>query len=48
MRDSRRLDLVWLGGEVAVFDELREGASAERQPIPEYVKRILRQITSRK
>ena len=45
MQDSRRLDLVWLGEEVAVHDELRERASAEREPIPEYVKRILRLIT---
>jgi hypothetical protein len=48
MQDARRLDLVWLGDEVAVHDQLREWASAERQPIPEYVKRVLRQITSRK
>jgi 5-methylcytosine-specific restriction endonuclease McrA len=48
MQDSRRLDLVWLGDEVAVHDELRERASAERQPIPEYVKRVLRQMTSRR
>lgn len=48
MQDSRRLDLVWLGDEVAVYDELQEQASAGHQPIPEYVKRVLRQITSRK
>ena len=45
MKDSRRLDLMWLGDEVVVHDELRERARAERQLIPEYVKRILRQIT---
>jgi hypothetical protein len=48
MQDSRRLDLVWLGEEVAVYDELQEQASAGHQPIPEYVKRVLREITSRK
>ena len=48
MQDSRRLDLVWMGDEVAVYDELQEQASAGRQPIPEYVKKVLRQITSRK
>ena len=48
MQDSRRLDLVWLGDEVVVHDELREQASSKRQTIPEYVKRILRQITLRK
>lgn len=48
MQDSRRLDLVWLGSEVAVHDELRERAKAERQAIPDYVKRVLKQMTSRK
>jgi hypothetical protein len=43
MRDSRRLDLVWLGDEVVVHDELRDQANSEGRPIPEYVKRILRQ-----
>jgi hypothetical protein len=48
MQDSRRLDLVWLGKEVAVPDELRQRAKIENQPVPEYVKRVLKRITSRK
>jgi len=48
MQDSRRLDLVWLGDEVGVHDELRRRANTERQSTPEYVKSILRNITLRK
>lgn len=46
MQDSRRLDLVWLGDEVRVHDALRGRASAERQAVPEYVKRVLKKITT--
>ncbi|MGO8787424.1 MAG: HNH endonuclease [Terriglobia bacterium] len=48
MQDSRRLDLVWMGEEVEVHDELRSRAKIEKQPTPEYVKKILAQITSKK
>jgi hypothetical protein len=47
MQDTRRADLVWMGDEVAVHDKLRQRANQAREAIPEYVKRLLRQITSK-
>lgn len=47
MQDARRLDLVWLGTETKVYDQLRGGADAAKEPMPAYVKRILRQAISK-
>jgi len=48
MQDARRIDLVWVGEEVKVHDELQERANVVREAVPEYVKRVLRQIISKK
>ncbi|MBI4442516.1 MAG: HNH endonuclease [Acidobacteria bacterium] len=48
MQDARRLDLVWLGNETKVYDKLRGGADAAKEDMPAYVKRILRQIISKR
>jgi hypothetical protein len=44
MQDARRVDLVWLGDEIKIHDELRDQAKAAHEVMPEYVKRVLRQI----
>jgi hypothetical protein len=44
MQDARRVDLVWLGDETRIYDELRDQARAAREVMPEYVKSVLRQI----
>lgn len=48
MQDARRIDLVWLGDEIRVHDELRDKAKAAHEAMPEYVKRILRQALAGK
>ena len=42
MRDIRRLDLLWSGGEVADYEVLIEEAAKEQEEAPEYVKNVLR------
>lgn len=42
MKDARRLDLIWLGGEVSEYDKSRNRAGASGETMPDYVKRILR------
>lgn len=42
MRDWRRLDLVWSDDEVPDFDRLRKRAEAREEPMPKYVKDVLR------
>ena len=46
LQDARRLDIVWLGKETEVYDELRGRARTAKKAVPEYVKRILRQLIS--
>jgi hypothetical protein len=43
---ARRLDLVWTGRETEVFDELQSRAKAAGEPMPEHVKRLLRQAST--
>ena len=45
MQDARRLDLTWIGDETKVYDTLHKTASLAKEPMPEHVKKILRQIT---
>lgn len=47
MQDARRLDLVWLGTETHVYDELRDSADAAKEPMPAHVKRILQRVISK-
>jgi hypothetical protein len=43
MRPVRRLDLVWTEQEVADFDRLSKAARKRGQPLPEFIKAILRE-----
>jgi hypothetical protein len=45
--EARRLDLMWTGRETEVFDDLQYNANASEEPMPEYVKRVLRQAISK-
>lgn len=40
--EARRLDLMWTGKDTEVFDQLRGQAQGEKEPMPEYVKKVLR------
>jgi len=40
---SRRLELVWSGAEVAAFERLREEAEHSQTDMPDYVKAVLKQ-----
>ncbi|HLB12215.1 MAG TPA: HNH endonuclease [Dehalococcoidia bacterium] len=42
LRAVRRLDLVWAEHEVAVYERLKDRAQYAHQPMPEYVKRVLK------
>jgi hypothetical protein len=42
--EARRLDLMWTGRETEVFDNLEGRAKAAGEPMPEYVKRVLRRL----
>lgn len=44
MQDSRRVELVWLGEETKVHDQLQSEARAAHEEIPGYVKRVLRKL----
>ncbi len=41
MEDARRLDLLWQGKEVKIFDDLRDKANTEGVKLPDFVKRAL-------
>lgn len=41
MRPVRRLDVMWTGAEVKVYDRLKEKAGKHRQEMPAYVKKII-------
>lgn len=44
---QRRLDLLWLGGDVAAYEKAREAAFAAGVPLPEFVKATLRMKVER-
>jgi hypothetical protein len=48
MRQMRRLDIVWEGKEVADFQAMASAAEESEEPMPEFVKRVLRQAFGRK
>lgn len=43
MQDIRRLDIVWTGGEVVDHDQILKLAESAGEPLPEHVKRVLRE-----
>lgn len=43
---QRRLDIVWQGEDIGVYERLKQQAEAYRLSLPEYVKTILDQYTS--
>ena len=47
MRQMRRLDLVWEGKKVSDFNAIADAAKEAKEPIPEFVKRVLRQAFGR-
>lgn len=44
MKQVRRLDIMWSGAEVEVYDKLRNKAKNNNQEMPAYVKEILRKL----
>jgi hypothetical protein len=42
MKDIRRLDVVWTGAEVKVYETLKKRAARTQEDMPDYVKRALR------
>jgi hypothetical protein len=48
MHDTRRLDLVWSGEDTRTYDALKSKADASREPIPEYVKKALSRLVSKR
>ena len=42
MRQLRRLDIAWTGGEIAEYDRLTEAADNDGQELPEFVKAVIR------
>lgn len=48
MRQMRRLDVVWEGKEIADFQAVAKAAEESQEPMPEFVKRVLRQAFRRK
>lgn len=47
MRPMRRLDVVWEGKEVADLEAVAEAAKETEEPMPEFVKRVLRKAFGR-
>jgi hypothetical protein len=43
MRPIRRLELVWMMQEIVDFERLSKAAQKQRQPLPEFIKAILRE-----
>ncbi|MFA4838010.1 MAG: HNH endonuclease signature motif containing protein [Candidatus Neomarinimicrobiota bacterium] len=41
MRSARRLDIMWTGAEVEVYDKLKKKTEALQQEMPAYVKKII-------
>ena len=44
MRQIRRIDLVWQGGEVAQYDRLKADDAKSGLEIPQFVKAILAKV----
>jgi tRNA(Ile2) C34 agmatinyltransferase TiaS len=47
MRQVRRIDLLWEGDEVAVYEALKQRAMSLDKEIPEFVKEIIEREISR-
>jgi hypothetical protein len=47
MRQMRRLDIVWEGKEVADFEAIADAVEGKEEPMPEFVKRVLRRAFGR-
>jgi hypothetical protein len=43
----RRLDIVWEGKEVGDFDAIADAAGEKDQPLPDFVKQVLRRARRR-
>lgn len=41
MRPARRLDIMWMGAEVAVYDRLKKKTEELQQDMPAYVKKVI-------
>ncbi len=41
MRPARRLDIMWTGAEVEVYDRLKKKTEKLQQEMPAYVKKII-------
>ncbi len=44
MRDVRRLDVEWSGGEVIIYDRVKNQAEASNFLMPEYIKSLLKKL----
>jgi hypothetical protein len=44
LRPIRRLDITWTGDETCEYDQLAQRAKMTNQPLPEFVKKILRKL----
>jgi len=45
LRKIRRLDIIWTEEETRMFDRLAMAAKKHRQPLPEFVKAVLRKLS---
>ncbi len=41
MRAARRMDILWTGAEVEVYDRLKKKTAELQQDMPAYVKKII-------
>lgn len=41
MRPARRLDIMWMGAEVAIYDRLKKKTEELQQDMPAYVKKVI-------
>jgi hypothetical protein len=41
MRPERRIDVVWIGGEVDAFDEMKADAVKNGRSVPEQIKAVV-------
>lgn len=48
MQDARHLHLVWLGKETKAYDALKQTAETSSQSMPDYVKKALSRLVSKK
>jgi hypothetical protein len=46
MQEIRRLDLRWEGDEVAYFDSIKAIAQQNNIELPDFIKKILREIAN--